>query len=236
MSQVAAEPTASQVTANALTARAVVSHHAELSEGLTKRVEALVREVDSQYLLKAEAARQDLLSYLRREILPHAQAEEAALYPPAAALPDGRLLVEGMVNEHRSLSDLVAELANAGSLIRAAATARALAALFAVHLAKENDLVLPLLVATPEVSLTQILSGMHEVLGKAGGGEAHGDEAGEVTGAATDAAGAGGGCGCGGCGCGGDQPAGAAPAPVLSVDKRRDVRAGPPPPRPPQGG
>jgi len=223
MAQVTAAPAVSRATANESTAQAIVSHHAQLSAGLNQRVEALVHYVDSQFLLKAETARQDLLSYLRREILPHAQAEEAALYPPAAALSEGRLLVEGMLDEHRSLTALVTELADAGSLVRAAATARALTALFAVHLTKENDLLLPLLVATPDVSLTRLLAGMHEVLG--GEEHAHGAPGEGATGAA-DAAGtaAGEGCGCGGCGCGGDQPADGAAVPVLSVDARLDVR------------
>lgn len=213
MSQPAPDPTVNQVTANAFAARAVVSHHAQLAAGVAQRVEALVRHVDSQYLLKAEDARQDLLNYLRREILPHAGAEEEKLYPPAAALADGRLLVEGMIEEHRTLTALVTELADAASPVRAAAAARALGALFAVHLAKENNLVLPLLVATPEVALSQVLAGMHELLGDEDAGTA--DE----------------GCGCGGCGCGGDQKSSggdqasrSATTPVLSVDTRLDVR------------
>src|SRR6266536_1382016 len=130
--------------ANETAAEAVVRHHAQLAAGLDQRVEALLYLVDSEYLLKAESARQDLLGYLRREILPHAQAEEAALYPPAAAHPAGRLLVEGMIAEHRALAALVTELSDTRSLVRAAATGRALRALFAAHLTKENDLVLPL--------------------------------------------------------------------------------------------
>jgi uncharacterized protein (DUF2249 family) len=222
MSQLTPDPTVRQVTANAFAARAVVDHHAQLAAGVDQRVDALVRHVDGQYLLKAEDARQDLLGYLRREILPHAKAEEDKLYPPAAALADGRLLVEGMIEEHRTLTVLVTELADAESPVRAAAAARALGTLFAVHLAKENDLVLPLLVATPEVALSQVLAGMHELLGEEGGHAAGGErDEGAAEERAED------GCGCGGCGCGGDQAAGAASsaaAPVLSVDARLDVR------------
>jgi uncharacterized protein (DUF2249 family) len=191
-------------------AQAVVRHHAQLAAGLDRRVEALVELVDSEYLVKAESARQDLLAYLRGEILPHARVEEEALYPPAAADPTGRLLVEGMIAEHRALAGLVTELSDARSLVRAAAAGRAFGALFAVHLAKENDLVLPLLLAAPDVSLADVLAGMHDMLGAGDAGAA--DEPATA------------GCGCGGCGCGGDQPAASAEAPVLSVDTRLDVR------------
>jgi len=57
--------------------------------------------------------------------------------------------------------------------------------LFEVHLAKENDQLLPALVLE-RVDLAGLLDGMHEILGEAAGHEQqHG------------------GCGCGGCGCGG---------------------------------
>lgn len=199
--------------------QAIISHHAHLAGGLDQRVAALVDSVATDRLLKAETARQDLLDYVRREIIPHAHAEERALYPPAAALPEGRLLIAGMTDEHRALTDLVEQLAAAAEApVRAAAAARALAALFAVHLHKENDLVLPLLAAAPGVRLATILAGMHELLGAE-----HTD--GGADGRPTATAAAEDGCGCGGCGCGGEQAdAAGAAAPVLTVDTRLDVR------------
>jgi uncharacterized protein (DUF2249 family) len=195
-------------TADEVAARAVVRHHAQLAAGVGRRVETLLHRVDSVNLLRAEDARRDLLAYLHSEVLPHAAAEEAALYPSAAAIPAGTLLVAGMTAEHAALTALTAELADAGSLLRAAAAARALAAMFATHLAKENDLVLPLLITAPGVCLAEILAGMHELLG------ADDDPAAERPA---------GGCG-GDCGCGGDQPATTAEAPLLGVDRRVDVR------------
>ncbi len=192
--------------------RAVINHHARLAADLNTQVESLLGLVETDQLVKAATARQDLVEFVRAEILPHARAEEQTLYPPAAALPQGRLLVDGMLAEHQALTALVDEIAQADgrtvSLVRAAAAARALAALFASHLAKENGLILPLLVAA-DVSLAQLLAGMHDLLG-----------------AEDPEAEASGGCGCGGCGCGGDSDgsAAAATAPVLSVDARLDVR------------
>jgi uncharacterized protein (DUF2249 family) len=52
--------------------------------------------------------------------------------------------------------------------------------LFDVHLAKENDLVLPLLLGAPGVSLSDVLTGMHELLGHEAVHEAaHHEEAGQ---------------------------------------------------------
>src|SRR5262245_35096992 len=191
--------------------QAIVNHHSQLTDGLNARVEALLDLVASPSP-KAETARQDLVAYLGREIIPHARAEEQVLYPPAAALPEGRLLVAGMVDEHHALADLVAQLEAATSPVRAAAVARAVSALFATHLHKENNLVLPLLLEAQDVRLATILAGLHDLLG-----DSEDD-------AVAESANGSGGCGCGGCGCGGDVESTAPAAAVLSVDTRLDVR------------
>lgn len=195
-------------------ATAVVNHHAQLAGELDRRTEALLAavEVARRAETEAEAARRQLLDYLHTELVPHALAEEGALYPVAASRAEGKLLVDGMLGEHRAIVALVKEVESSPSAVRAAGAARALAAIFATHLTKENDLVVPLVAGAPDVSLADVLAGMHELLGA----EAHG---------AAEEASAGGGCGCGGCGCGGDA-AGAADAAVstLTIDPRLDVR------------
>jgi uncharacterized protein (DUF2249 family) len=219
------QPTAAGTAEDRAAAQAVRRHHAQLAQGVDERTESLLALVEGDSPLRTEQARQELLSYLREDLLPHARAEEATLYPAAAARPDGGPLVAGMIDEHHAITALVDELAGAGSPVRAAAGGRALAALFATHLAKENDLVLPLLLAAPGVSLAELLGGMHELLG-AERPEAHPGHGGT---ASAEPAARDGGCG-GDCGCGGDQgdrAADAGAAPLLSVDARLDVRAVP---------
>lgn len=168
MSQPTPAPTPADAAEDAVAAQMVVRHHRELATGLDERVEACLHLVEDEYLIRAEQARVDLLAFLRQELIPHARAEEQTLYPAAAARPEGAALVEGMLGEHRAIIELVGELSEAPSLVRAAGAARAVAALFAVHLAKENDLVLPMLVNDPDVSLARLLAGMHDLLGAAG--------------------------------------------------------------------
>jgi uncharacterized protein (DUF2249 family) len=72
-----------------------------------------------------------------------------------------------MLGEHQVILGLVREVAEAADLLRAAAAAKALGVVFDSHLAKENDLVVPLLAATPGVSVASLLDGMHELLGGA---------------------------------------------------------------------
>lgn len=165
-------------------AQAVVRHHSALAATLTGHVTPLVNAADAGILRQVWQRRDELAAWLHDELLPHAYAEEASLYPAAADLPAGKLLVEGMLGEHRVIAALVADLEAAASPVVVAATAHALQAVFASHLTKENDLVVPLLVAADDVSLAGLLDGMHDIIGAEAGPDADG------------------GCGCGGCGCG----------------------------------
>ncbi len=210
----------SHTDADHAAADAVIAHHSELTAALTRHV-ALLRAAaragaDSQW----REHQQSLLAWLRTELLPHAAAEESALYPPAGRQDRGALLIEGMLAEHQAISKLVTELESAGTPVDAAGAARALAALFEIHLGKENNLVLPLLLGTEDVSLAGILRGMHDLLGA----DAHAEAPSHADGPGQD--GHGHGHGGAGCGCGGDREGAAlAPAPVLSVDARLDVRS-----------
>ncbi|MEV1147364.1 hemerythrin domain-containing protein, partial [Micromonospora sp. NPDC049799] len=196
---------ASRSTADQQAAQAVVRHHAQLAADLDRHVDGLLDAADQGDAAGALRHRDELLGWLRDELLPHAYAEEGSLYTAAGDRVEAALLIRGMLDEHRAISGLVAELEAADRPVRLAAAARALAALFAVHLAKENDLIVPVLVDAPDVSLATLLDGMHDLLGSSDGSGR-------------------GGCGGGDCGCGGDQASADAPAPMVSIDPRLDVR------------
>jgi uncharacterized protein (DUF2249 family) len=153
--------------AEAHAAEAINQHHAAMAGALHLRTEALFAAASTRETEAAEQARRELVDWCERELLPHALAEEQAMYPLAQATVEGRLLVEGMLGEHQVLIGLLREVADAEDLLRAAAKAVALRAVFDSHLTKENDLVVPLLAATPEVSLHDLLGGMHQLLGDA---------------------------------------------------------------------
>lgn len=151
--------------ADATAQAAVEEHHAQLAGMLAAHVQALVDAASDGDRVAAAGARIDLVAWAQRELVPHALAEERSMYPAAGRLAAGRLLIEGMLAEHRVIVGLVGEAAATSDPVRAAAAARALQVLFESHLAKENELVLPLLAAAPEVSLSGLLAGMHELLG-----------------------------------------------------------------------
>lgn len=148
--------------ADAEAARRVEEHHAQLAGRLGVLTRALLvaaREGDG------EDARRELLGWLHDDLVPHASAEEGTLYPAAAELPEARLLVEAMLEEHRLIHRLVGELESAPDPVTAASVAKALETVFASHLAKENDQLVPVLVASPASSVAELLEGMHELLG-----------------------------------------------------------------------
>jgi len=204
---------------DAAAVEAVREHHAELAGRLAAHTEHLLRMVAAADSAAFGQARAAAAEFCAEQLLPHAAAEEAGLYPAAGALPQTKLLVEAMIAEHRVLEGLVRDLGEATEPPRVAAAAHALRVLFDTHLAKENDLILPAVAADPAVSLTEILAGMHELLGEHAGHEhGHGHGSGHGEGHS--------GCGCGqaeghpeghaGCGCG--EAAGAAACGCSEVD------------------
>ena len=182
---------------DAAAVRAVMSHHAEMAGTLAALARRIASAPDTG---RALAARHDLVLWAERDLVPHALAEEKAMYPPAHRDDRARLLVDAMLAEHQLILGLVERLKAAASQVAAAAEARALAVTFESHLAKENDQVLPLLAAAPDVSLADALTGMHELLGgheEGGTAHDHDDPRDAPEGAAAAKGGCGGACSCG---------------------------------------
>lgn len=146
-------------------AEAVERHHSELAGALARQVEALSAAAAARRSEDADTARLRLVGWCRTELVPHALAEEQTLYAEAAKRDEARLLVEAMRAEHQVIIGLVDNLDTTTADTRAAELARALSVLFGSHLAKENGQLLPLLVAAPDVSVAQLLAGMHELTG-----------------------------------------------------------------------
>lgn len=159
------------MTQNTEVARKIVGHHVSLLGGLASRADALVAAVREDRAYAESHA--ELLDYLDTELLPHADAEEKGLYA-AATSPSLTPLVAAMVSDHEHIGALVGELRLARDAVTAAAAGRAVRALFEAHVVKENELLLPELVADASLDLRAVGEGMHELVGgdegTAGGG------------------------------------------------------------------
>ena len=147
---------------DAESAGAIREHHVELQDALLERVVALQDAVRDGH--SHERLQRATLAFLDTELLPHAAAEERSIYP-AGDRGVTAMLVHAMLDEHRNLIARVAGLRKSTDAIEAVGIASAILALFESHLSKENDLLLPALMADPSVSLGELLGGMHEILG-----------------------------------------------------------------------
>lgn len=147
--------------ADAEAADKVVEHHAAMSG----RLGVLVGKLEAaQTGAEALSARDELVDWARTELVPHAEAEEAVLYAAAVTMPGLKILVEAMIAEHRVLVGLIENLAAASHPVRAIAAAGGLRTLFETHVDKENTLVVPALVSSPEHSMSDLLDRMHAEL------------------------------------------------------------------------
>lgn len=151
--------------ADARAVEAVEAHHAALAGALAVQATTLADLARAGRADEADRARTQLLAWCRDELVPHALAEEDSLYRAAAEQGAARLLVEAMLAQHRAIVGLVDALESARDAVSAAIAAGALRALFEVHLAAENEQILPLLVAAPAVSVAELLGDMHEMIG-----------------------------------------------------------------------
>jgi uncharacterized protein (DUF2249 family)/iron-sulfur cluster repair protein YtfE (RIC family) len=193
--------------ADAEAVEAVKNHHAQLAGALAVQVEALVDAAARGDVQGAATTAEALVRWCDAELVPHALAEEQAMYPSAQEDLRARMLVDAMLVEHQELVALVEAIRQSTGPVRAAASAAALRTLFDSHLVKENEQILPLLAESSGVSLAGILGGMHELLG---GG--HDEQAAAAQGGAViaDQGQSKGGCG-GECGCGHQDSAAALP-------------------------
>jgi uncharacterized protein (DUF2249 family)/iron-sulfur cluster repair protein YtfE (RIC family) len=151
--------------ADAQAVEAIKDHHSQLAGALAIQVETLIDAAVRADLPGAGLASKSLVSWCQSELIPHALAEERTLYPKAHENSQARLLVDAMINEHRDILALVEAIGVAKTPVRAAANAQALLSIFNSHLVKENEQILPLLAQSNEVSLAELLGGMHELLG-----------------------------------------------------------------------
>ncbi len=138
---------------------AMRTHHRLLSEQLSTRAAAVSEAVAAGR--PHEAAVADVIAYLAEEVLPHAAAEEATIYPAAAALDDLAGAVGEMAAEHKTLSAAADALARLADGAAAAGQARQVAEVFAAHAARENEVLLPALLAAGDVDLAALLAQMH---------------------------------------------------------------------------
>ena len=141
----------------------MLEHHKRLGEGLAGRADAVSGAVAAGKPYGAAVA--GLVAYLAEEVLPHAAAEEKTIYLAAAQAGLASTVGE-MIAEHVTLSALGARVTTLTDGEAAAGQAQQIAGLFTAHAARENDVLLPALLADKSVDLAGLLAQMHDHTGQ----------------------------------------------------------------------
>jgi hypothetical protein len=141
-------------------ANTVRRHHEHLVAELEQLVAALPGT--GEHSSAPESPRTQLVSWARTVLAPHAAGEETTFYRAAAETEAGRLLIAGMEAEHGVILGIVDAIEAGTEPAGTLAWSQALLRVFSSHAAKENDLVLPLLVAEPDANLAELLEQMHD--------------------------------------------------------------------------
>ncbi|WP_050348224.1 hemerythrin domain-containing protein [Arsenicicoccus sp. oral taxon 190] len=105
-----------------------------------------IGQADAQAFGQAHA---DLATWCQFELIPSAVAKEQVLYPLAAGVAESSLLVQALVADHRVVAALVDAVNAAQDAAQLAGDAQALRVLLRAHLAKEDQLLLPVLQQQP---------------------------------------------------------------------------------------
>ena len=165
----AVNETGKDASAEAHALQAVEAHHADMLRHLNGLVGLLTEAVEAGDPGAGQETQAALLDWCDKELVPHALAEEGPLYSGPHGMPEARLLVDGMLAEHQVIVGLVDELRTADG-VAAAVAAGAIQRIFALHLDKENRLLMPFIVESPGLSLAHAVEGLHQLVGE---GAAH---------------------------------------------------------------
>lgn len=146
---------------DATAAQDIIEHHASLAGALLLAVEALVSATGVDDVEAGRSASDRLLDWLRTELLPHLAAETSVLFSEAERTPEGKLLVTVLADQHAAIGAHIGRISDAASPVRAAVAAGGLSALFESHVERVTQQLLPLLAATPGVSIADSLPRMN---------------------------------------------------------------------------
>ena len=134
-------------------AKELRSHHAVMVADLDR----LSREFSAAAGDDPTPPRTALSEWIERVLVPHADLEERTTYQACAALPEGRLLIASMVAEHVLIRRMVALFTKSKDPVVAGTYGRAIFEIFQSHQRKENEIILPRLIDSESVSLTELM-------------------------------------------------------------------------------
>jgi hemerythrin-like domain-containing protein len=150
----------SEVPSRELRAYEAMLHHHETLVGCARSLADALSAASSADR-PHEVELRSFIAYFTGEVFPHAAAEERTIYRAAMVQADLAPTVEAMIREHEALRAAVEQLGQPSTGADAAMLADSIVMLFVAHVVKENELLLPRLLADSSVDLAQLLEQMH---------------------------------------------------------------------------
>jgi len=139
---------------------AMVNHHRILTEEVASRAETILSEPEDKQSHTSKVS--NFIEYMDREVLTHARAEEGSVYIAAREIGLANL-VEEMEKEHTILTGKLSDLQNSASVTDINDQVSQISSLFAEHVGKENELILPRLLSSNTVDIRFVLGEMHQL-------------------------------------------------------------------------
>ncbi len=154
--------TSADISSDSAAIDAIRRHGSALAQRLTELAAAVSEAVDDGDDGQTEALA--LFGWYRGDLLPQFKATEAALYARGRERETTALLVQALTADHDQLKDLFETLDSVSAPGEAAAAAGGARALYAAHLTRQNELLLPAL-AKAGVAIAGLLDDRPELAG-----------------------------------------------------------------------
>lgn len=154
------------VSTNEEAFEAMIQHHESLVRGVKSRSFAIQSSRGDKDSVAVRIV--DLVNFMELEVMPHAKAEEHAIYRVALEVLESEELIASMNTEHEKLLSLTGHLkglAISERFVREepSTIANQISTLFAEHAKRENDDILARLVINPQVDLVTVLMEMEQL-------------------------------------------------------------------------
>lgn len=148
-------------SADSTAAKTVIQHHAELSGALATQVARITDAALARDTAALVAARTAFDRWAQNSLTVVFSTEASVLYPAAEDVPEGAPLVTELRANLDRIGGLLEHARNDADTLDAVAAAAALRVAVEQHLGTENARLLPLLAASPQYSLADLLAQAH---------------------------------------------------------------------------
>ena len=149
--------------ADAAVVQSLADRHVEMLGTLKVVVGETLDAARGSDIAAVSLAKDRLVEWGRDQVLPHVRSLAAALHPVAAGNDDGRWVVKLLAEDALLVDDLLTEIEEAPDAVAVATAARALWEVLSAHLARTDDVLVPLVVQARGTDLAALVEQVRDV-------------------------------------------------------------------------